>query len=96
MAELKGFGVKTQEKKSCRIKNREAYAARLWWDAQAVVEKILPGLKGLPEVEEVEAAVVSVEMETVGDLDFLVASTNPAPIMDWFTQWKVSRKLRLW
>ena len=25
-------------------------------------------------------------METVGDLDFLVASSEPEPIMDWFTQ----------
>ncbi|MEC8420970.1 MAG: DNA polymerase/3'-5' exonuclease PolX [Verrucomicrobiota bacterium] len=87
VAELKGFGVKTQEKILSGIKNREAYAARhLWWDARAVVEKILPGLKGLPEVERVEAAgSFRRGMETVGDLDFLVASADPAPIMDWFT-----------
>ena len=52
VAELKGFGEKTQEKILSGIKNREAYAARhLWWDARAVVERILPGLQGLPEVE---------------------------------------------
>ena len=87
VAELKGFGKKTEEKILSGIKNREAYAARhLWWDARSVVEKILPGLEGLPEVERVEAAgSFRRGMETVGDLDFLVASSNPAPIMDWFT-----------
>ena len=87
VAELKGFGEKTQEKILSGIKNREAYAARhLWWDARAVVEQILPGLHGLPEVERVEAAgSFRRGMETVGDLDFLVASSDPAPIMDWFT-----------
>lgn len=87
VAELKGFGKKTEEKILSGIKNREAYAARhLWWDARSVVEKILPGLEGLPEVERVEAAgSFRRGMETVGDLDFLVASSNPGPIMDWFT-----------
>jgi DNA polymerase (family 10) len=87
VAELKGFGKKTEEKILSGIENREAYAARhLWWDARAVVEKILPGLEALPEVDRVEAAgSFRRGMETVGDLDFLVASSNPAPIMDWFT-----------
>ena len=87
VAELKGFGKKTEEKILSGIKNREAYAARhLWWDARARVEQILPGLEELPEVERVEAAgSFRRGLETVGDLDFLVASSNPAPIMDWFT-----------
>ena len=87
VAELKGFGKKTEEKILSGIKNREAYAARhLWWDAQSMVKKILPGLEELPEVERVEAAgSFRRGMETVGDLDFLVASSNPTPIMDWFT-----------
>jgi len=87
VAELKGFGEKTQEKILSGIKNREAYAARhLWWDARAVVDRILPSLKELPEVEKAEAAgSFRRGMETVGDLDFIVASDNPAPIMDFFT-----------
>ena len=87
VAELKGFGKKTEEKILSGIKNREAYAARhLWWDAQSMVKKILPGLEELPEVERVEAAgSFRRGMETVGDLDFLAASSNPTPIMDWFT-----------
>jgi DNA polymerase (family X) len=87
VADLKGFGKKTEEKILSGIENREAYAARhLWWDARAVVEKILPGLEALPEVERVEAAgSFRRGMETVGDLDFLVASSTPVPIMKWFT-----------
>jgi len=87
VAKLKGFGEKTQEKILSGIKNREAYAARhLWWDARRVVDQILPGLRALPEVERAEAAgSFRRGMETVGDLDFIVASSNPAPIMNWFT-----------
>jgi len=87
VAKLKGFGEKTQEKILSGIKNREAYAARhLWWDARRVVDQILPGLRALPEVERAEAAgSFRRGMETVGDLDFIVASSNPASIMDWFT-----------
>ncbi len=87
VAGLKGFGDKTQEKILSGIKNREAYAARhLWWDARRVVDQILPGLRALPEVERAEAAgSFRRGMETVGDLDFIVASSNPASIMNWFT-----------
>ena len=86
VAKLKGFGAKTQEKILSGIKNREAYAARhLWWDARAVVERILPALQALPDVVRAEAAgSFRRGMETVGDLDFIVASSNPAPIMEWF------------
>jgi DNA polymerase (family X) len=88
VAELKGFGTKTQDKILSGIENREAYAARhLWWDARRVADRILPGLQGLPEVDRVEAAgSLRRGMETVGDLDFLVASSKPEPIMKWFTQ----------
>ena len=88
VAALKGFGQKTQEKILAGIANREAYSARhLWWKAREVADQILPGLRALPEVERAEAAgSLRRGMETVGDLDFLVASADPLPVMDWFTQ----------
>ena len=86
VAELKGFGAKSQEKILSGIVNREAYNARhLWWAAKVEVEPILSGLRALPEVECAEAAgSFRRRMETVGDLDFIVASAEPGPVMDWF------------
>lgn len=86
VAELKGFGAKTQEKILSGIKNREAYAKRhLRPVALAVAMPILDGLRALPGVTHAEAAgSLRRRMETVGDLDFLVATADPAPVMDWF------------
>lgn len=87
VASLEGFGTKSQEKIISGIKNREAYSKRhLWWDAFAAAEPILRKLRDLPEVEEAEhAGSLRRGLETVGDLDFIVASRNPGPVMDWFT-----------
>ncbi len=86
VAELDGFGVKTQEKILAGIKNREAYGRRhLWWDAAAVAEPIVAGLRALPQVRRAEAAgSLRRGMETVGDLDFIVAATEVAPVVAWF------------
>ncbi|MDE0769553.1 MAG: helix-hairpin-helix domain-containing protein [Opitutaceae bacterium] len=86
VADLKGFGKKSQEKIAEGIKNREAYGKRhLWWRARAVAEPILEGLLALPEVEKAShAGSFRRKREHVGDLDFIVASSTPAPVMDWF------------
>ncbi len=86
VAELKGFGEKTQEKILEGIKNRIAYGKRhRWYEAAAIAEPILAGLRGLPQVSLAESAgSLRRARETVGDLDFLVASSEPKPIMDWF------------
>lgn len=86
VAGLKGFGAKTAEKIISGIKNREAYGKRhLRPLALAVATPILAGLKALPGVTHAEAAgSLRRRMETVGDLDFLVATEDAAPVMDWF------------
>jgi DNA polymerase (family 10) len=86
VAELKGFGEKTQDKILEGIKNRIAYGKRhRWYEAAAIAEPILAGLRALPQVSHAESAgSLRRARETVGDLDFLVASSQPKPIMDWF------------
>ena len=86
VAALEGFGEKTQEKILTGIRNREAYGRRhLWVKAQEASAPILAGLRQLADAEQVESCgSLRRRMETVGDLDFLVATTNPAPIVDWF------------
>jgi len=88
VAGLPGFGEKTQEKILTGIKNREAYGKRhLWWDAWEVAEPILAGLRKVPGVERAEhAGSLRRGLETVGDLDFLVAAEKPATVMKWFTE----------
>jgi DNA polymerase (family 10) len=87
VANLPGFGRKSEEKILIGIRNREAYGKRhLWWDAQNTAEPILEGLRNLPGVERAESAgSLRRGVETVGDLDFIAASAVPGPIMDWFT-----------
>ena len=87
VAELDGFGAKTQEKLLAGIKNREAYGRRhIWWEAAQVAEPILEGLRALAPVSRAEAAgSLRRGMETIGDLDFLVAATEIAPVVEWFT-----------
>ena len=86
VAELKGFGKKTAEKIITGIRNREAYNARhMWWTAEEVAMPILEQLRKQPGAIRAEAAgSFRRGKETVGDLDFIVASEEPAPIMDWF------------
>ncbi|HCR30184.1 MAG TPA: DNA polymerase/3'-5' exonuclease PolX [Opitutae bacterium] len=86
IAELKGFGKKSEDKIAEGIRNREAYGKRhLWWEAREVAQPILDGLLALPQVEMAShAGSFRRKREHVGDLDFIVGSTDPGPIMDWF------------
>jgi DNA polymerase (family 10) len=87
VAALAGFGEKTQENILAGIRNREAYSRRhLWWDANEISEFILSGLRALPQVLRAEAAgSLRRGLETVGDLDFIVAASDISPVTDWFT-----------
>ncbi|MGC6425006.1 MAG: DNA polymerase/3'-5' exonuclease PolX [Lentimonas sp.] len=86
VAALKGFGKKSEEKILSGIENRAAYAKRHhWWSARVVAEPILEGLRALPQVHRAEAAGSLRRLkETVGDLDFIAASSEPDSIMEWF------------
>lgn len=86
VADLKGFGEKSQQKILEGIANREAYGRRhLWWDANEVAVPILEGLRALPEVLAAESAgSLRRGLETVGDLDFIVAAAAVEPVVGWF------------
>jgi DNA polymerase (family 10) len=86
VATLKGFGEKTQSKILDGIRNREAYGKRhLWATVEPLVQVLLDGLRKLPQVSLAEAAgSFRRNRETVGDLDVIVGSDEPGPIMDWF------------
>jgi DNA polymerase (family X) len=87
VAALAGFGEKTQEKLLAGIANREAYSRRHhWWTASEVAEPILAGLRSLPQVGRAESAgSLRRCLETVGDLDFIVAAADWSPVVEWFT-----------
>lgn len=87
VAELPRFGKKTQQKIIEGIRNREAYSRRhLWFEARRVADPILEKIKKIPDVERAETAgSLRRGLETVGDLDFIVGSNKPGPVMDWFT-----------
>jgi DNA polymerase (family 10) len=87
VAALEGFGEKTQEKILAGIRNREAYSLRhLWWNASETAAPILAGLRSLPQVSRAESAgSLRRGLETVGDLDFIVAANDVAPVVEWFT-----------
>jgi DNA polymerase (family 10) len=89
IADLDGFGAKSQEKILEGIRNREKYGRRhLWLEAWETAEPLLAGLRKLPQVVRAEhAGSLRRRMETVGDLDFLVATNDPQPVTDWFVQW---------
>jgi DNA polymerase (family X) len=88
VAELAGFGEKTQVKILEGLANRAAYGKRhRWWDARAVAEPIVQGLRALAQVRRAEAAgSLRRNLETVGDLDFIVAARteDAAAVTDWF------------
>ena len=86
VAKLSGFGKKSVENLLRGMENRIAYGRRhLWWDVQGVALPLLEQLRQLPEVDRAEVAgSFRRGSETVGDLDYIVGSSKPKPIMDWF------------
>lgn len=87
VAALDGFGEKSAQKIIEGIRNREAYGKRhLWWEAHEVAAPIVAGLRKLKAVQRAEAAgSLRRGLETVGDLDFIVAASDVGPVVEWFT-----------
>ncbi len=86
IAKLPGFGTKTQTAILNNISKLQSYSKRmLWWDAFKIAQPILHNLSKLKGVKKAEVAgSFRRKLETVGDLDFLVASSAPLSVMDWF------------
>lgn len=87
VSQLAGFGPKTEKNILDNLKKLKVYGKRmLWWDARELALPIADSLSQLKKVDKVEVAgSFRRKLETVGDLDFLVASNAPAYVMEWFT-----------
>ena len=86
VAELDGFGEKTQTKLLEGIAHRRLYAQRSRIDdALAVAEPMLDSLRQHPDVIRCSTAgSLRRWRETIGDVDFLVSSKSPANIIEYF------------
>jgi DNA polymerase (family 10) len=83
---LPGFGEKTEKNILEAIEFAKRSKGRfLLGDILPRVKEIYEKLKSLKEVEKIEVVGSIRRMkETIGDVDFLVISKNPEPIMDFF------------
>ena len=88
LAGLKGFGPKTQDNIVRGVQQLSASGGRvLVGVALDVAEALLEALTALPQVERAAYAGSLRRMrETIGDVDLLVASTEPAPVMELFVE----------
>jgi len=86
IAPLYGFGEKTEKNILEAIEFAKRSKGRfLLGDILPIVKEVYKKLKSLKEVERIDAVGSIRRMkETIGDVDFLVISKNPAPIMDFF------------
>lgn len=88
VASLKGFGAKTAEKILGAIANREKFADRFrLGDVAPLAETLLERLKDHPKVSRAAiAGSYRRSKETLHDLDFLVATTEPSELTSFFAQ----------
>jgi DNA polymerase (family 10) len=88
VAELDGFGEKTQAKILEGIQFRRQYASRhLLSEAFAAAEPILESLRSHPDVVRCSTAgSLRRFKEVIGDIDLLASSRKPAAVIDFFTK----------
>jgi DNA polymerase (family 10) len=86
VAELPGFGAKTQGNICAAIERRRAYATRhLLSAALAMAEPLLENLRQHPDVIRCSSAgSLRRHKEVVADVDFVVSSKNAAAVIDFF------------
>src|SRR5262249_22161786 len=86
VAQLKGFGSKTQEKILEGIQFVDQMGERVRLDlAHALATGLAEGVRALPGVKRIElCGSLRRRKETVKDIDILVCADDPMPIMDRF------------
>ena len=86
VAELDGFGEKTQSNLLEGIERRRTYASKhLLSEALRAAEPLLDGLRGHPDVIRCSAAgSLRRVKEVIGDIDLLASSKKPAEVIDFF------------
>ena len=86
IAPLKGFGEKTEANILEGIEFLKKSTGRfLLGEALPLADQMLATLRALPEVERADmAGSLRRRKETIGDLDFLVISTQPEKVMEFF------------
>jgi DNA polymerase (family 10) len=87
VAGLKGFGEKTQTNILEGINRRRSYASRhLVSEALARAEPLLEALRSHPDVIRCSTAgSLRRHRETIGDIDLLASSKQPAEVIEFFT-----------
>jgi DNA polymerase (family 10) len=87
LADLPGFGAKTEQKILEGIEHVRKHAGRFLADvAEAEAAQLLAAIRNLPGVEQVSlAGSLRRRAETVKDIDIVVATRDAAPIMAAFT-----------
>ncbi|MGZ4126545.1 MAG: DNA polymerase/3'-5' exonuclease PolX [Actinomycetota bacterium] len=83
---IKGFGVKTEENILKGIRNYREQEERIPVDqALESAQRIIASLQEVSSIDEIAYAGSLRRMrETIGDLDILVAASDPEPVMDAF------------
>jgi DNA polymerase (family 10) len=96
IAPLYGFGEKTEKNILEAIEFAKRSKGRfLLGDILPRVKEIYEKLKNLKEVERIDVVGSIRRMkETIGDVDFLVISKNPKPIMDFFVS--LAGVIKIW
>jgi DNA polymerase (family 10) len=90
VAEVKGFGAKTQSAilANMAFAKDPAHARLLWVEADAIMQPLLAWMRECPAVDGVEGAGSWRRgRETVGDLDLVVTADDAAAAMDHLHRW---------